>query len=102
MKYNVKYRKEVKHYDTEFGKAWINDGGYLQLTFGTNPCVHTLLLEEKLGRPIKDGYNCHHIDGNKLNNTPSNLIELSDSDHLKVHWHGLKCLDKYSNIWQDF
>jgi len=28
----------------------------------------------------------HHIDGNPLNNELSNLVILSNSEHIKLHW----------------
>ena len=31
------------------------------------------------------GEHCHHIDFNKLNNNPTNLIRLSKDEHLKIH-----------------
>jgi DNA gyrase subunit B len=32
-----------------------------------------------------DGEHCHHIDFNKRNNNPSNLVRLSKDDHLSIH-----------------
>jgi hypothetical protein len=34
---------------------------------------HRLIMERKLGRPLHKHENVHHIDGDKLNNDPSNL-----------------------------
>lgn len=34
---------------------------------------------------IPSGYNVHHRDCNKLNNTPSNLVVLNTSDHVWLH-----------------
>lgn len=33
----------------------------------------------------EDGEHCHHIDFNKLNNNPTNLVRLSKDEHLKIH-----------------
>ena len=33
----------------------------------------------------KQGYDIHHIDENKLNNSLSNLIYLTRSEHIKIH-----------------
>ena len=34
---------------------------------------------------IPEGYDIHHLDGNKLNDSKENLIMLSHSDHAKLH-----------------
>lgn len=47
---------------------------------------HTLSIEEKLGRRLGDKEVCHHIDGNKTNNNPDNLVACRDSaDHSRIH-----------------
>jgi len=52
---------------------------------------HRHLAEEKLGRPLKAGEVVHHLDGNKLNNDPANLVILpSQSEHCKAHSFGKK------------
>lgn len=42
--------------------------------------VHRAVLSANLGRPIADGMEVCHIDGNPLNNLPENLRELKHSD----------------------
>ena len=47
---------------------------------------HRIVAEEKLGRPLKPGEVVHHIDGNKQNNKPENLMVFKNqSEH--VRWH---------------
>ena len=47
---------------------------------------HLLIMEQKIGRPVKESEVVHHIDGNKLNNHPDNLKLLSSqSEHMKLH-----------------
>lgn len=53
--------------------------------------AHRRIAEAMLGRPLKKGEVVHHIDGNKLNNTPANLEVLpSQSEHCKAHGFGRK------------
>jgi hypothetical protein len=49
-----------------------------------------MVLEQKLGRPIRLGYEAHHIDGNKLNNHPDNLMEIKASEHRRLERLGKK------------
>ena len=43
---------------------------------GTTRSVHKRVLEKKLGRPIRKGYDVDHINRNKNDNRPRNLREL--------------------------
>lgn len=50
---------------------------------------HRHVAEAKIGRPLRAGEVVHHLDGNKLNNTPSNLVVLSSqAEHCKAHGFG--------------
>ena len=46
---------------------------------------HILVLEEKLGRPLLPNEHTHHINGNKQDNRPENLINLLDTEHFILH-----------------
>lgn len=46
---------------------------------------HRLVLEKKLGRHLKKGEQCHHIDGNKQNNHPDNLEVKDERQHASDH-----------------
>lgn len=48
---------------------------------------HILVLEKKLGRLLDTSIEtCHHIDGDKLNNSPENLKLHTRADHASYHW----------------
>jgi len=48
---------------------------------------HRLVAEQKLNRKLNKGEVVHHIDGNRSNNHPDNLVVFkSQSEHLKQHW----------------
>ncbi|HRR37145.1 MAG TPA: HNH endonuclease [Clostridia bacterium] len=56
---------------------------------------HRIVAEQLLGRELLPGETVHHIDGDKRNNDPSNILILeSQSEHAKLHmrerkfWNG--------------
>lgn len=46
---------------------------------------HRVVAEAMIGRPLFSDEHVHHIDGNKHNNSPSNLQVMTRSEHLKLH-----------------
>lgn len=59
--------------------------------YGSYVAVHRLVAEEMLGRYLLSGEVVDHIDGNTLNNAPSNLrVFGSNAEHLKSTLSG-KC-----------
>lgn len=46
---------------------------------------HVAVMYDQTGKKIEDGNYVHHLDGNKMNNSPDNLILLSPHDHSKLH-----------------
>lgn len=47
--------------------------------------LHRHIASLTLGRWLVNEEHVHHIDANKLNNTPDNLIVLSPSEHSSIH-----------------
>lgn len=59
--------------------------GYYRATIRTKHIsLHRYKYEKEIGK-IPEGYDIHHIDGNKQNNDLSNLECLSKSDHTKKY-----------------
>lgn len=55
---------------------------------------HQVVAEQKIGRPLKDEEVVHHVDKNRSNNDPNNLlIFASNSDHAAFHQNGEYILD---------
>jgi hypothetical protein len=48
-------------------------------------CEHILIAEKVLGRPLKKGEMVHHIDGDGLNNSHSNLLICDKKYHMWIH-----------------
>jgi len=46
---------------------------------------HRFIAMEILGRDLYENEVVHHIDGNKRNNSPENLMVMSRSEHAKIH-----------------
>ena len=69
-------------------KAGINSAGYRVVTITHNKKkkqyrVHRFIMESFLQRNIKEDYIINHIDGDKSNNTLSNLEEITHSANTK-------------------
>lgn len=55
---------------------------------------HVLIAERALGRFMPEGAEVHHVDGNGLNNTPSNLVICQDhSYHFLLECRGRRLRD---------
>lgn len=46
---------------------------------------HVVVAERILGRKLEPGEIVHHIDRNKRNNDPSNLVVMTQSQHAHLH-----------------
>lgn len=46
---------------------------------------HIVIAEDMIGRPLCEGEEVHHLDGDRSNNHAENLIVLEHSQHTKLH-----------------
>ncbi len=62
--------------------------GYIQIKIeGDWKWLHRVIAKEKMGDEIIEGFEVHHIDGDKQNNHPDNLKVLSKEEHKALHRH---------------
>lgn len=83
----------------EWNRAWAGGGHpqrrrYTEVPAHEHPLAksngwmkeHRLVMEKKIGRPLKPGEVVHHIDGDVTNNHPDNLLLFPDNEsHLRFH-----------------
>ena len=66
-------------------RTYLNKDGYVVMTSDRfTKYLHRVLAEVKFGA-IPAGYHVHHIDGNKTNNSASNLEIVSPKTHCQRH-----------------
>lgn len=73
------------------GYRYIYSPDHPNKTKGDAVAEHRLVMEEKIGRYLERHEVVHHIDGNRTNNSPDNLVLFArNSDHLRHELTG-KC-----------
>lgn len=65
-------------------KTYEDENGYLRFK-DSNRYVHIWVMRKKLNRHLKKGEIVHHINGNKKDNSDTNLIILNKEQHYKLH-----------------
>ena len=84
---------------TKFGTAKINNYGYYQITNNKEnnmgKYLHRLIFEDYHNCKLDENDVIHHIDGDKLNNHPANLICMSRKAHRLLHAKGKSFSDEH-------
>lgn len=60
--------------------------------------IHRLILAKKLGRPLQKGEVVMHIDGDKWNNKPENLMVGDSKTNTRQHWEARMEAERWKNI----
>lgn len=63
---------------------YITEKGYRRNS-DTGKFEHVEVWERHHGRPVPDGHQIHHVDFDKLNNDPSNLLAVTPTEHKRLH-----------------
>jgi len=70
----------LSHFETR------EKNGYVQVFLDSEwQLLHRVIAKEKMGSDIYEGFEVHHIDGDKHNNHPDNLKVLSKEEHRDLH-----------------
>lgn len=99
-KYNIPIRNK-KEADANFQESvkrknfTIQNGYVAYRSHNKYIYQHRLVVEQAIGRKLTKNEIVHHRDKNKLNNSITNLILLSNSEHRKLHALLEKGLDEY-------
>ena len=79
----------------------VDERGYVRILLGDRggyKYEHRIVMEEKLGRKLRPEEDVHHINGNRQDNRPENLMLLSDSEHGRHHatlmWEERKAVNR--------
>lgn len=66
--------------------------------------LHQAVYMLHYNKPIGEGMQIHHIDGNPLNNKPKNLIELTPAQHRRIHTYQnkdpMRGISLYKGVWR--
>jgi hypothetical protein len=64
---------------------------------GRTVTAHRAVVEDALGKPLPAGAVIHHVDGNGLNNRPSNLVVCQDQEYHRLLHRRAKALKACGN-----
>lgn len=73
------------HFQRGRGQGWLEQGYRFVSYNGARRALHRVIVEQREGRTLARNEVVHHVDRNKLNNDPANLVLLSRAEHTRLH-----------------
>ncbi len=88
------------------GKTYLDGRGYPRYS-DTGELVHRKVMEKKLGRRLRMNEVVHHLDEDKVNFRPNNLVVMTYKEHYKLHKPLFKRRDSilntfFNEVWLPF
>ena len=84
----ARFREASKAAKLGKGRGWrITSQGYVQFTMGEHAerPVHRVIVEQDIGRSLREEEVVHHVDGDRQNNSLDNLLIMTASQHAALH-----------------
>lgn len=100
--------EEPRNAPVAVGTTALRPDGYVRIKMGPGDwqLEHRVVAEREIGRPIRDDENVHHLNGDRADNRPENLVVVDEVEHQHMHeWHlrsnrVLKTCDRCGNDYR--
>lgn len=121
MNSQIKYEYAKQHWELRGGIVYSkltgnpvsfackNKEGHRSVVVKVNNKMHAILIHEAVfalfhNRPIAEGKEIHHKDGDPENNAIDNLVELTRTQHRRIHKYQandpMRGIDLFKGVWR--